>query len=216
MRGSTRPRRSAARNSPRARLAPLPDERGRPLCGRRAGNRAGCGRGTPHRAGRHRTGAGLALASRSLPATSIAVPEPTHDAEHALRAVARQQPRWDRERSWARPPGRGMAGVDRAGTAMRRRQRDVRTPSVPAGVLVGARYLARTPYKGVYAFISTSRTGPAWIGEQFFSGSARSRAARRSAASSRPGRRATSSIRSCRRSRAASGPRSSTKVTVTS
>jgi hypothetical protein len=45
--------------------------------------------------------------------------------------------------------------------------------SVPAGtqLVVGARYLASTPYKSVYAFISTSRSGPASIGEQFFSGS---------------------------------------------
>jgi hypothetical protein len=44
--------------------------------------------------------------------------------------------------------------------------------SVPAGtqLVVGARYLASTPYKSVYAFISSSRTGSA-IGEQFFSGS---------------------------------------------
>jgi hypothetical protein len=44
--------------------------------------------------------------------------------------------------------------------------------SVPAGtqLVVGARYGASTPYKSVYAFISSSRTGPA-IGEQFFAGS---------------------------------------------
>jgi hypothetical protein len=44
--------------------------------------------------------------------------------------------------------------------------------TVPAGtqLVVGARYLASTPYKSVYALISSSRTGPA-IGEQFFSGS---------------------------------------------
>ena len=44
--------------------------------------------------------------------------------------------------------------------------------TVPAGtqLVVGARYLASTPYKSVYAFISSSRTGPA-IGKQFFSGS---------------------------------------------
>jgi hypothetical protein len=44
--------------------------------------------------------------------------------------------------------------------------------SVPVGtqLVVGARYLASTKYKSVYAFISSSRTGPA-IGEQFFSGS---------------------------------------------
>jgi hypothetical protein len=49
----------------------------------------------------------------------------------------------------------------------------VKPPStVPAGtqLVVGARYLARTPYKSVYAFISSSRTGPQ-TGEQFFSGS---------------------------------------------
>jgi hypothetical protein len=49
----------------------------------------------------------------------------------------------------------------------------VRPPAtVPAGtqLVVGAMYLAATPYKSVYAFISSSRTGPA-IGEQFFSGS---------------------------------------------
>jgi hypothetical protein len=37
-------------------------------------------------------------------------------------------------------------------------------------LVVGARYLASTPYKSVYALISSSRTGPA-IGEQFFPGS---------------------------------------------
>jgi len=44
--------------------------------------------------------------------------------------------------------------------------------NVPAGtqLVVGARYLASTPYKSVYAFISSSRSGSA-IGEQFFSGS---------------------------------------------
>jgi hypothetical protein len=44
--------------------------------------------------------------------------------------------------------------------------------SVPAGtqLVVGARYLASTKYKSVYAFISSSRSGPA-TGEQFFSGS---------------------------------------------
>ena len=44
--------------------------------------------------------------------------------------------------------------------------------TVPAGtqLVVGARYLASTPYKSVYAFISSSPTGQA-IGEQFFSGS---------------------------------------------
>jgi hypothetical protein len=44
--------------------------------------------------------------------------------------------------------------------------------SVPADtqLVVGARYLASTKYKSVYAFISSSRSGPA-IGEQFFSGS---------------------------------------------
>jgi hypothetical protein len=49
----------------------------------------------------------------------------------------------------------------------------VRPPtSAPAGtqLVVGARYLASTPYKSVYAFISSSRNGPA-VGEQFFSGS---------------------------------------------
>jgi hypothetical protein len=49
----------------------------------------------------------------------------------------------------------------------------VKPPSeVPAGtqLVVGARYLASTRYKSVYAFISSSRSGPA-IGEQFFSGS---------------------------------------------
>jgi hypothetical protein len=44
--------------------------------------------------------------------------------------------------------------------------------TVPAGtqLVVGARYLTSTPYKSVYAFISSSRSGSA-IGEQFFSGS---------------------------------------------
>jgi hypothetical protein len=44
--------------------------------------------------------------------------------------------------------------------------------SVPAGtqLVVGAKYLASTKYKSVYAFISSSRSGSA-IGEQFFSGS---------------------------------------------
>jgi hypothetical protein len=44
--------------------------------------------------------------------------------------------------------------------------------SVPAGtqLVVGARYLASTKYKSVYAFITSSRSGPD-IGEQFFSGS---------------------------------------------
>jgi hypothetical protein len=44
--------------------------------------------------------------------------------------------------------------------------------SVPAGtqLVVGARYLASTPYKSVYAFITSSRSGQD-IGEQFFSGS---------------------------------------------
>lgn len=49
----------------------------------------------------------------------------------------------------------------------------VKPPStVPAGtqLVVGAKYLASTPYKSVYAFISSSRTGPQ-TGEQFFSGS---------------------------------------------
>jgi hypothetical protein len=44
------------------------------------------------------------------------------------------------------------------------------TVSAGTQLVVGARYLASTPYKSVYAFISSSRTGPA-IGEQFFSGS---------------------------------------------
>jgi hypothetical protein len=49
----------------------------------------------------------------------------------------------------------------------------VRPPAtVPTGtqLVVGARYLPSTRYKSVYAFISSSRSGPA-IGEQFFSGS---------------------------------------------
>jgi hypothetical protein len=49
----------------------------------------------------------------------------------------------------------------------------VKPPStVPAGtqLVVGAKYLASTPYKSVYAFISSTRTGPQ-TGEQFFSGS---------------------------------------------
>jgi hypothetical protein len=49
----------------------------------------------------------------------------------------------------------------------------VRPPAdVPGGthLLVGARYGASTPYKSVYAFVSSSRSGPA-IGEQFFTGS---------------------------------------------
>jgi hypothetical protein len=44
------------------------------------------------------------------------------------------------------------------------------TVSAGTQLVVGARYLASTPYKSVYAFISSSRTGPA-TGEQFFSGS---------------------------------------------
>jgi hypothetical protein len=44
--------------------------------------------------------------------------------------------------------------------------------TVPAGtqLIVGARYPASSPYKSVYAFISSSRSGSA-IGEKFFTGS---------------------------------------------
>jgi hypothetical protein len=39
-----------------------------------------------------------------------------------------------------------------------------------SGGIVGARYPASSPYKSVYAFISSSRSGSA-IGEKFFTGS---------------------------------------------